>query len=117
MDFYYYHDFTSPELQKKVLHQQIQLALKYNLPVLLHIREAYLDTIAIVKQYPQLRGIVHCFSGYLDDALVPVPYRGKINLPGYIQHTVSKLATIKNMAVKEVIKITTQNAQTVFKLK
>ncbi len=63
----YHHQFTSKKDQQKGLHLQLQLAVQYKLPVLLHIRNAYDDAYMIVSQYP-VTGIVHCFSGTLNDA-------------------------------------------------
>lgn len=65
----FYHKFTTPTQQKTILNLQLQLAEKLNLPVLLHIRNAYEETLEIVRKY-HVRGIVHCFSGTWKDAQV-----------------------------------------------
>ena len=43
--------------------RQIQLALALDLPVIIHDREAHGDSLDIVREYPALRGVFHCFSG------------------------------------------------------
>lgn len=48
--------------QKQCLIQQIELALKWDKPIILHIREASNDTADILKEYPTLRGVFHCFN-------------------------------------------------------
>ncbi len=53
--------------QQEVFINQIELANKYGLPVLVHDREAHADTISILKR-TKPRGIVHCFSGSLEMA-------------------------------------------------
>lgn len=61
----YYWDVTFKEKQKRLLHQQIQLALKLNKPVILHNRQSDEDLLAIIRDYrgSGLKGIFHCFSG------------------------------------------------------
>lgn len=57
----YYWNKENKELQKKLFIKQIELANKYNLPIVIHTREASLDTIEILKDYPcKRRGIFHC---------------------------------------------------------
>jgi len=46
--------------------------------------------------------------------LAPVPFRGKQNESSYLKYIVEKIALVKNVSVEEVIKVTTQNAMTVF---
>ena len=59
----YYWDDTHKEEQKRLFHAQISLALERDLPVVIHDREAHGDCLAIVRQYPGLRGVFHCYSG------------------------------------------------------
>ncbi len=54
--------------QKELLARQLSLATKCDLPVFLHIREAYADTHDIVKNSQWQRGAVHCFTGSWVDA-------------------------------------------------
>ena len=60
----YYWDTNPPkEFQQQVFRRQIELALELDLPVCVHDREAHGDSLAIVLEYPELRGVFHCFSG------------------------------------------------------
>ncbi len=61
----YYWDLTFKEQQIEVFKTQIDLALQYDLPIVIHSRESIDDCIAIVKekQNGRLKGIFHCFSG------------------------------------------------------
>ena len=60
----YYWDTNPPrEFQQEVFRRQIQLALELDLPVCIHDREAHGDSLAMVLEYPELRGVFHCFSG------------------------------------------------------
>jgi TatD DNase family protein len=68
LDFYW--DTSFVEAQTLALEQQIQWAVQYNLPLVLHTRNATPETIAIIEKYkqPALRGIFHCFGGTLQEA-------------------------------------------------
>lgn len=66
----YYWDLTFKTQQQEAFEQQIDWALQYNLPIVIHSRESTQDCIDIVrkKQNGKLRGIFHCFSGTQDEA-------------------------------------------------
>ena len=51
------------EEQKQLFHAQLSLAREHDLPVVIHDREAHGDCLSVVKQYPGLRGVFHCYSG------------------------------------------------------
>ena len=59
----YYWDVSHKEEQKQLFHAQLSFARERDLPVIVHDREAHGDCLAIVKQYPGLRGVFHCYSG------------------------------------------------------
>lgn len=54
---------TPIELQLSTFHQQIELAVQFNLPVIVHCVKAYSDFAAIAKQYPNVLFALHGFSG------------------------------------------------------
>ena len=56
------------EDQKKLFIDQIELAKKYNKPILVHSREAIQDTYNIMKEH-HVRGLLHCFSGSAEMAI------------------------------------------------
>ena len=60
---YYWEDNPPKEFQQMVFRRQIELALELDLPVIVHDREAHGDSLAVVLDYPALRGVFHCFSG------------------------------------------------------
>lgn len=57
-----YHYGKDREVQIKLFRQMLQLAKDNNLPVSFHIREAFDDFFEIIKDYPEIRGVVHSFS-------------------------------------------------------
>ena len=60
---YYWEENPSKELQQVVFRDQLKLAEELNLPVIVHDREAHADSLALVRQFPKVRGVFHCFSG------------------------------------------------------
>ena len=59
----YHYDFSPREVQKDVFRMQLALAAELNMPVIVHDREAHGDTLDIVREFPGLRGVFHCYSG------------------------------------------------------
>ncbi|MBC8062544.1 MAG: TatD family hydrolase [Clostridiaceae bacterium] len=65
---YFHEENPSREIQKKVFRTQMQLAKKLSLPVVIHDRDAHEDTLNILKEFPEVKGVVHCFSGSVEFA-------------------------------------------------
>ena len=65
---YYWAENPPREFQRQVFRAQLKLALELDLPVIIHDREAHGDSLAIVKEYPALRGVFHCYSGSVEMA-------------------------------------------------
>lgn len=65
-----YWDLTHLDQQIEAFERQIDLALQYDLPIVIHSREATQDCIDVVKkkQNGKLKGIFHCFGGTLEEA-------------------------------------------------
>jgi len=66
----YYYDLSPKEKQIEAFKAQIELAIKLNLPIVVHNRESDEDIMKIVREYCDsgLRGQFHCFNGSLSDA-------------------------------------------------
>ena len=60
---YYWAENPPKEFQQMVFRRQLELALELELPVIVHDREAHGDSLEIVKEFPGVRGVFHCFSG------------------------------------------------------
>lgn len=60
---YYWAENPPREFQQMVFRRQLELARELDLPVIVHDREAHGDSLAIVLEYPEVRGVFHCFSG------------------------------------------------------
>ena len=59
----YHWDTTFVEQQHEALREQMRWAEQYHLPVMIHSRDATEDTLNILREFPSVRGVMHCFSG------------------------------------------------------
>ena len=59
---YYYEDIPR-DIQQKAFRMQMQLAKETDMPVIIHEREAHDDGMRIVKEFPGVTGVFHCYSG------------------------------------------------------
>ena len=84
---YYYEDIPR-EIQQKAFRMQMALAKEVDLPVIIHEREAHDDGMRIVKEFPGVTGVFHCYSGSAEMA------RQLVNMDWYIGFT--GVLTFKN---------------------
>ena len=84
---YHYEDIPR-EIQKKAFVMQMELARETGLPVIIHERDAHDDGMQIVKDFPQVTGVFHCYSGSAEMA------RQLVDLGWYIGFT--GVLTFKN---------------------
>jgi TatD DNase family protein len=94
----YYWDKTHVAQQKQAFEQQIDWALQYDLPIVIHSRESTQDCIDIVrkKQNGKLNGIFHCFGGTLDEAKQIVGLGFYLGIGGVV--------TFKKSSLHEIVK-------------
>lgn len=59
----YHYDFSPRETQRAVFVEQMRIAREAGKPIVIHTREAWSDTIALLRQHSPGAGIMHCFSG------------------------------------------------------
>ena len=81
-----YWDKTHLEEQKNAFRKQIQLAKKYQLPIVIHCREAFEEIFEILEEEKSadLFGIFHCFSGTYEQALKAISYNMKLGIGGVV---------------------------------
>jgi TatD DNase family protein len=84
---YYYEDIPR-DIQQQAFRMQMALAQELDLPVIVHERDAHNDGLAIVKEFPKVKGVFHCYSGSAEMA------RQLVNLGWYIGFT--GVLTFKN---------------------
>ena len=59
----YHYDFSPRDVQRAVFEQQLALAAEFRRPIVIHTREAWDDTLAILRAHWHGGGIMHCFTG------------------------------------------------------
>jgi TatD DNase family protein len=84
----YHYDYSPKLLQRGVFLNQLEMARRVGLPVILHVRDAHADALAIMKDFTELRFVVHCFTGTAGEC------EGWLALGAYIGFT--GIATYKN---------------------
>ncbi len=67
LDYFYHQDKAIQERQKMLLRRHIELAIKYKLPIVFHIRDAFDDFFAILDEYKGVTGVVHSFSAGISE--------------------------------------------------
>lgn len=93
----YYWDKTNKEKQKDIFKCQLEIAKTLDFPVLIHDREAHLDTYEILKNFEMKKVIMHCFSGSVDFAKECIKEGWYLGIGGVV--------TFKNAKkMKEVVK-------------
>ena len=90
----YYYGKEDRQLQLLLFEKQLKLAEKLNLPVVIHSRDATLDTINLLKKY-SVSGVIHCFSGSLETAQEYIKMGFSLGIGGVI--------TFKNSTLREVV--------------
>ena len=93
LDYHYTKDNKTQQIE--LFEKQLAIAQEYNLPVIVHNREATLDIINCLKKY-NVKGVIHCFNGSLETANIFIKMGFKLGINGVI--------TFKNCKLKEVIK-------------
>ena len=60
---YYWAENPPRDFQQMVFRKQLALAEELDLPVIVHDREAHGDSLSIIREFPAVTGVFHCFSG------------------------------------------------------
>jgi len=64
----YFRNLSDPEIQRRVFRAQMKIALDLDKPVIFHNRDADDDLVSILREFPDVRGVAHCFSSTLETA-------------------------------------------------
>ncbi|MBR6690984.1 MAG: TatD family hydrolase [Bacilli bacterium] len=102
LDYYWIKD--NMEKQKEIFEYQLELATKYNKPIVVHSRESIQDTYDLLKKY-KLRGSIHCFSSSLEMAKGFIKLGYKIGVGGTLTFKNSKKLQeiVKELDLKDIL--------------
>lgn len=94
----YHYEDTDKVKQKYHFIKQLELAKKYNMPVIVHSRDSIQDTYNILKEY-SVKGILHCYSGSLEMAKEFIKLGFLISIGGIVTFKNAKniIEVIKNI--------------------
>lgn len=90
LDYHYEH--SPKEIQREVFRCQLELARQIDLPVVIHSRDAFEDTLKILKESKVKRGVFHCFSGDLSQAKKVIDLGFFISISGVVTFKNAKKA-------------------------
>ncbi len=90
----YHYNKENRQRQIRIFSEQLKLAEKLNLPVVIHSREAIEDTYTVLSKY-KVRGVIHCFSGSYEMAQKFIHLGFYLGIGGVI--------TFKNSKLKDVV--------------
>ena len=93
LDYHYTKD--NKDKQIWLFEEQLKIAEEFNLPVVIHSRDATQDTINTLKKY-NVKGIIHCFNGSLETANIYINMGFLLGIGGVV--------TFKNSKLKDVVK-------------
>lgn len=86
LDYYWVKEEEGRKKEQEFFRAQMALAEELNLPVIVHDREAHGDTLAIVKEFPNIRGVFHCYSGSVEMAQELVKMGWMISFTGVLTY-------------------------------
>lgn len=90
LDYHYGAEFK--ELSHRVFREQLELARELKLPVITHEREATADFLGIIKDFSDISGVVHCFSGSWETAKTILDIGWYISFTGVVTFKNAKKA-------------------------
>ena len=102
LDYYYSKDTRKEQIE--VFEKQLEIANKYNKPVIIHTRNAHKDTINSLKKYPSVKGVIHCFSEGLEEAKEYISLGYKLGIGGILTFKNGGLSdVISNIDIKNIV--------------
>ena len=102
LDYHYGKDDI--DKQKELFRKQMLIADEYNLPVVIHSRDAVNDTVSILKEFPNVHGDIHCFSGSLETAKEYLKMNYMLGIGGVVTFKNSNLyKVIEQIGVDNII--------------
>lgn len=105
----YYRDMSPRNVQKRVFREQLELACEVDLPVVIHTRESFEDSLRIVSDFVDRLpgGVFHCFPGDLEDAEKVFDVGFVISVGGIITFKNSRMSRLATEAPLEKILLET----------
>ena len=101
-----YWDVSTLDIQKEAFKTQIQLAKRFNLPIVIHCRSAFDEVFEVLESEKDesLYGIFHCFTGTLEQAKQALSYNMKLGIGGVVTFKNGKIDKFLNQIdIKDIV--------------
>lgn len=104
-DFYRNEKDKSLAIQKKFLYSQFEIAKKYNLPIMLHLRDAFNESIDFIKDINYSKVLIHCFSSIWNEAKAYLDLGCMISIPGIVtfKNAIPLKEAVKNIPIEKMV--------------
>ncbi|MFA5095603.1 MAG: TatD family hydrolase [Candidatus Paceibacterota bacterium] len=100
---YYHMNGESLKKQRKAFIEQIELANEVKKPLMLHIRDAYKDSLEILKKYAKVKGVVHFFVGNTKEAKGFLDFGFMLSFTGVLTFTHDYDEVVKNTPLNMIL--------------
>lgn len=104
LDYHQYGDENAlgkKDNQKRMFEAHLELADKYNLPVIMHVRDAFDDFFQVIDSQPSLpRGVIHCFSGGNQDIRMAHERKFLVGIDGNVTYSKQLWLTVPQIPLR-----------------
>ncbi len=92
----FYRDLSPRNIQEDIFRRQLEIAIEKNLPVSIHTRESFRETIEILKDYSKQLpgGVFHCFPGTVNEAYDVIDLGFLIGIGGVVTFPKARMASV-----------------------
>ena len=102
LDYHYGKDDQIKQIEMFI--DQMHLAQELGLPVVIHSRDATEDTIKILKEFPKVTGVIHCFSGSVETAKIYTSMGYMLGIGGVVTFKNSNLyKVVESVGLKNIV--------------
>lgn len=101
----YFYTKENKQKQMQIFEAQMQIAQEKKLPVCIHSREAMQDTLEVLKKFPSVKGVVHCFSGSTESAQQIIDLGYMIGVGGVItfKNGIKLAQVVKKIGIEHIV--------------
>ncbi len=97
----YYRNYNPKSMMQEIFERQVALAKEYNMPIVIHDREAHEDCFQILKKYNPEKVVFHCFSGDVLFAEKVLQENWYISITGVVTYKNSGLGDVVRVLPKD----------------
>lgn len=105
LDYFYHSDENTRKKQKYLLRKHLELGIRYELPFIFHVRDAFNDFFEILDSYENIRGVVHSFTAGMEELNASIERGLYIGLNGIITFSkqTSQLKAAREVPLRKLV--------------